>query len=441
MIPRYTRPEMGRLWGEEHKIELWLRVEIAVAEAWAEHGVVPADALERIRTARCDLARMREIEAEVDHDVIAFIRATVESIGEEAGRYFHLGLTSSDVIDTALALQLVEASDVLLRDLDDLAAAVAEQAVRHRWTVMIGRTHGVHAEPITFGFKLAGWYAELLRQRERLERAREEVRVGKISGAVGTHAHVPPEIEEAVLTRLGLRVDPVSTQVVGRDRHAAFVATLAGIGATLDRFATEIRHLQRTEVREVEEPFDPSNMGSSAMPHKRNPHESERITGLARLLRSYVHAALENVVLWHERDISHSSVERVILPDACIALDFMLTSMTEIVRDWVVYPERMRANLDATYGAIFSQRAMLTLVEAGMDRQRAYRLVQRLTREAWERAVPLRDLLRADPEVQLVLSPDRIDEIFDLEPYLRYVNQAFERVGLPVDEKVRVADS
>ncbi|MCS7051298.1 MAG: lyase family protein, partial [Thermomicrobium sp.] len=222
---------------------------------------------------------------------------------------------------------------------------------------------------------------------------------------------------------------------------AAFVATLAGIGATLDRFATEIRHLQRTEVREVEEPFDPSNMGSSAMPHKRNPHESERITGLARLLRSYVHAALENVVLWHERDISHSSVERVILPDACIALDFMLTSMTEIVRDWVVYPERMRANLDATYGAIFSQRAMLTLVEAGMDRQRAYRLVQRLTREAWERAVPLRDLLRADPEVQLVLSPDRIDEIFDLEPYLRYVNQAFERVGLPVDEKVRVADS
>jgi len=436
MILRYTRPEMGRIWSEEHKIELWLRVEIAVAEAWAERGVVPPEMLERIRTACCDLARMREIEAEVDHDVIAFIRATVESIGEEAGRYFHLGLTSSDVIDTALALQLVEASDLLLRDLDQLIAVVGEQAVRHRRTVMIGRTHGVHAEPITFGFKLAGWYAELQRQRERLQRAREEVRVGKISGAVGTHAHVPPEVEEAVLARLGLRVDPVSTQVVGRDRHAAFVATLAGIGATLDRFATEIRHLQRTEVRELEEPFDPSNMGSSAMPHKRNPHESERMTGLARLLRSYVHAAFENVVLWHERDISHSSVERVILPDACIVLDFMLASMTHIVRDWVVYPERMRRNVDATHGAIFSQRAMLALVQAGMDRQRAYRLVQRLAREAWEREISLRELLLADAEVQALLSPARIEEIFNLEPYLRYVDVAFQRVGLPVEHKV-----
>ncbi len=438
MIPRYTRPQMGRIWSEEHKIELWLRVEIAVAEAWAERGVVPAAALERIRQARCDLARMREIEAEVDHDVIAFIRATVESIGEEAGRYFHLGLTSSDVIDTALALQLVEASDLLLADLDALLAAVGEQAVRHRRTVMIGRTHGVHAEPITFGFKLAGWYAELQRQRERLLRAREEIRVGKISGAVGTHAHVPPEVEEAVLARLGLRVDPVSTQVVGRDRHALFLMTLAGIGATLDRFATEIRHLQRTEVRELEEPFDPSNMGSSAMPHKRNPHESERMTGLARLLRSYVHAALENVVLWHERDISHSSVERVILPDACIVLDFMLDSMTDIVRNWVVYPERMRRNLEATHGAIFSQRAMLALVQAGMDRQQAYRLIQRLAREAWEREVPLRTLLENEPAVRAHLSAEEIERIFDLEPFIRYVDTAFQRVGLPLEEPVGV---
>lgn len=434
MIPRYTRPEMGRIWSEEHKIELWLRVEIAVAEAWAEAGVVPSEALERIRGARCDLARMREIEAEVDHDVIAFIRATVESIGEEAGRFFHLGLTSSDVIDTALALQLVEASDLLLADLETLLDVVGEQAVRHRRTVMIGRTHGVHAEPITLGFKLAGWYAELQRQHERLQHAREDVRVGKISGAVGTHAHVPPQIEEAVLTRLGLRVDPVSTQVVGRDRHAAFVATLAGIGATIDRFATEIRHLQRTEVRELEEPFDPQNMGSSAMPHKRNPHESERLSGLARLLRSYVSAALENVVLWHERDISHSSVERVILPDACIALDFMLNSMTHLVRDWVVYPERMRRNLDLTHGAIFSQRAMLALVQAGMERQRAYRLVQRLARRAWEEEVHLRTLLERDDEVRQVLSPEQVEAIFDLEPYLRYVDEAFRRVGLPIDE-------
>jgi adenylosuccinate lyase len=434
MIPRYTRPEMGRIWSEEHKIELWLRVEIAVAEAWAEAGVVPSEALERIRGARCDLARMREIEAEVDHDVIAFIRATVESIGEAAGRFFHLGLTSSDVIDTALALQLVEASDLLLADLETLLDVVGEQAVRHRRTVMIGRTHGVHAEPITLGFKLAGWYAELQRQHERLQQAREDVRVGKISGAVGTHAHVPPQIEEAVLTRLGLRVDPVSTQVVGRDRHAAFVATLAGIGATIDRFATEIRHLQRTEVRELEEPFDPQNMGSSAMPHKRNPHESERLSGLARLLRSYVSAALENVVLWHERDISHSSVERVILPDACIVLDFMLNSMTHLVRDWVVYPERMRRNLDLTHGAIFSQRAMLALVQAGMERQRAYRLVQRLARRAWEEEVHLRTLFERDDEVRQVLSPEQVEAIFDLEPYLRYVDEAFRRVGLPIDE-------
>jgi len=431
VIPRYTRPEMGRIWSEEHKISLWLRVEIAVAEAWATRGVIPPDAMERIRGAKCDLERMRQIEKEVDHDVIAFLRATGESVGE-AARFIHLGLTSSDVIDTALALQLVEAADLLVADVDRLIEAVGRRAIEHRRTVMIGRTHGVHAEPITFGFKLAGWYAELKRARERLIAAREEVRVGKISGAVGTHANVPPDLEEEVCQRLGLRADPASTQVVSRDRHAFFVATLSILGSTLDRFATEIRHLQRTEVRELEEPFDPSNMGSSAMPHKRNPHESERISGLARLLRSYVGPALEDIALWHERDISHSSVERVVLPDACILADYLLALMTEIVEGWVVYPERMRQNLDATAGAIFSQQAMLRLVEAGLDRQDAYRIVQRLARQAWETGTHLRELLLADQRVRAHLSPEQIDAIFDLEPHLRYVDETFRRVGLPV---------
>lgn len=431
MIPRYTRPEMARIWSEEHKIALWLQVEIAVAEAWAVRGVIPPEAMERIRQASCDLDRMREIEKEVDHDVIAFLRATGESVGE-AARFLHLGLTSSDVIDTALALQLVEAADLLLANLDRLIEAVGRRAVEHRHTVMIGRTHGVHAEPITFGFKLAGWYAELKRARKRLLAAREEVRVGKISGAVGTHANVPPDLEEEVCQRLGLRADPASTQIVSRDHHAFFIAALAILGSTLDRFATEIRHLQRTEVRELEEPFDPSNMGSSAMPHKRNPHESERISGLARLLRSYVGPALENIVLWHERDISHSSVERVVLPDACIVADYLLGLMTEIVEGWVIYPERMRQNLEATAGAIFSQQAMLRLVEAGLDRQEAYRIVQRLARQAWETGTHLRELLLADERVRAHLSPEQIDEIFDLEPHLRYIDETFRRVGLPV---------
>jgi adenylosuccinate lyase len=431
VIPRYTRPEMARIWSEEHKIALWLQVEIAVAEAWAVRGVIPPEAMERIRQASCDLDRMREIEKEVDHDVIAFLRATGESVGE-AARFIHLGLTSSDVIDTALALQMVEAADLLLANLDRLIEAVGARAVEHRYTAMIGRTHGVHAEPITFGFKLAGWYAELKRARERLLAAREEVRVGKISGAVGTHANVPPDLEEEVCQQLGLRADPASTQIVSRDRHAFFIAALAILGSTLDRFATEIRHLQRTEVRELEEPFDPRNMGSSAMPHKRNPHESERISGLARLLRSYVGPALEDIVLWHERDISHSSVERVVLPDACIVADYLLALMTEIVESWVVYPERMRQNLEASAGAIFSQQAMLRLVEAGLDRQEAYRIVQRLARQAWETGTHLRELLLADERVRAYLSPEQIDEIFDLEPHLRYIDETFRRVGLPV---------
>jgi len=429
VIPRYTRPEMAAIWSEAHTVELWLRVELAVAEAWAERGVIPADALARLREARCDIDRMRAIEREVDHEIIAFTRTVGETVGD-AARYFHLGLTSSDVLDTALALQLVEASDLLLRDLDHLIAVVGEQAVHHRQTVMIGRTHGVHAEPMTFGAKLAGWYAELQRARQRLELAREEVRVGKIAGAVGTHATVPPDVEEAACSRLGLRVDPAPTQVISRDRHAFFISVLGILGSTLDRFATEVRHLQRTEVREVEEPFDPGNMGSSAMPHKRNPHESERVSGLARLLRSYVTPALENVVLWHERDISHSSVERVILPDACILADYLLAAMTEIVQHWTVYPERMRQNLDLTAGAIFSQRVLLALVNAGLARHEAYRIVQELAWRAWETGTHLRELLKADERVTSRLSPEHIDALFTLDDALRYVDVPLIRLGL-----------
>ncbi|HET9014145.1 MAG TPA: adenylosuccinate lyase [Thermomicrobiaceae bacterium] len=429
MIERYTRPEMGHIWSERRKIDLWVQVEIAVAEAWSRRGVVPAEAMPAIRQATCDLDRMKEIERETDHDVIAFLRATGETVGE-ASRFIHLGLTSSDVIDTALALQTVEGIDQLLGELDRLIEAVGHQALAHQDTLMIGRTHGVHAEPITFGFKLAVWYDELRRSRIRLEAAREDIRVGKISGAVGTHANVPPDVEDDVCAMLGLKADPVSTQIVQRDRHAHVITTLAILASSLDKFATEVRHLQRTEVREVEEPFDPGNQGSSAMPHKRNPHESERISGLARLVRGYVTPALENVVLWHERDISNSSAERVTFPDAFILVDYMLALMTEIVEGWVVYPQRMLANLDATYGAIYSQRALLDLVEAGMDRQAAYKIVQRDARRAWDSGVHLRELLMEDPEVRARLSPEQIEAVFDPRYHTEHIEAAFRRLGL-----------
>ncbi|HET7036903.1 MAG TPA: adenylosuccinate lyase [Thermomicrobiaceae bacterium] len=429
MIERYTRPAMGAIWSERRKIDLWLKVEIAVAESWAERGMVPQEAIARIRQASCDLERMKEIEREVDHDVIAFLRATGETVGE-ASRFIHLGLTSSDVIDTALALQMVEGLGLLLSDVDELLAAVGAEAVKHRDTVMIGRTHGVHAEPITFGFKLAVWYDELRRGRERLEFARENIRVGKVSGAVGTHANVPPELEEEVCARLGLKPAPVSTQIIQRDRHAQVIGALALVASSLDKFATEIRHLQRTEVRELEEPFEAGNQGSSAMPHKRNPHESERISGLARVLRGFVVPALEDVVLWHERDISNSSAERIILPDAFILLDYLLGLMAEIVSGWTVYPERMRANLEATHGAIYSQRALLALVEAGMDRQAAYKIVQRAAHEAWESGVPLRELLAREPAVTSRLNPAQLDDIFDIRYHLAHLDRTFQRLGL-----------
>jgi adenylosuccinate lyase len=436
MIERYTLPEMGSIWSDRHKIDLWLEVEKAVCEAWHARGVIPDDAIEAIRGASCDLERMREIERETDHDVIAFLRATGETVGP-AARFIHLGLTSSDVIDTALALQIAEAADLLLRRLDAAIEAVGDQAVRYRETPMIGRTHGVHAEPITFGFKLAGWYAELQRHRRRLVAARESIAVGKISGAVGTHANVPPDLEDEVCVRLGLGVDPVSTQIVQRDRHAEFIAVLALLATSLDRFAVEIRHLARTEVRELEEPFDPGNQGSSAMPHKRNPHESERLSGLSRLVRGYALTAMENVVLWHERDISNSSAERVIFPDACIVVDYMLHLFTTLVTDWVVYPERMARNLDSTGGAIFSQRAMLALVEAGLDRQEAYKLVQRNAMRAWDEGGHLRDYLRAEPSVRALLSDDEIDQLFDVGYHLAHIDAAFERVGLPASRPLQ----
>ncbi|HEX3721990.1 MAG TPA: adenylosuccinate lyase [Nitrolancea sp.] len=429
MIDRYTRSEMGRIWSERNKIDLWVKVEIAVAEAWAKRGVVPESAMVKIRHATCDLERMKEIEKETDHDVIAFLRATGETVGEDA-RFIHLGLTSSDVIDTALALQIVEGIDLLLRDIDLLQEAVGREAVKYRDTVMIGRTHGVHAEPVTFGFKLAVWYDELRRHRIRLEAAREDIRVGKISGAVGTHANVPPDVEDDVCAALGLGTDPVSTQIVQRDRHAHVINVLALIASSLDKFATEIRHLQRTEVRELEEPFDPGNQGSSAMPHKRNPHESERISGLARLVRGFAVTSLENVVLWHERDISNSSAERITFPDSFILIDYMLDLMTEIVSGWKVYPERMRANLDLTHGAIFSQRAMLALVESGMDRQRAYRIIQHSAHEAWDSGVHLRELLHKDADVRSRLTDEQLDELFDVAPHLKHIDATFNRLGL-----------
>ena len=429
MIERYTRLEMGRVWSEERKIDHWLRVELAVCEAWHARGRIPDRAMGPIRRAGCNLGRLHDLERETDHDVIAFLRAVGETVGD-AARFIHLGLTSSDVVDTALALQVGEAGQLLDEGLVGVIDAVGRQAVAHKDTVIVGRTHGVHAEPTTFGLKLAVWYDELRRQRRRLALAREEMAVGKLSGAVGTHAHVPPDLEEEVCRALGLVPEPAPTQVVQRDRHAFFLAVLAGIGATLEKMAVEIRHLQRTEVREVEEPFDPGNQGSSAMPHKRNPHASERISGLARLLRGYAATAAENVALWHERDISHSSVERVVFPDACIVLDFLLAEVADLIDRLVVYPDRMRANLALTGGLIYSQRVLLALVEAGMDRQAAYKLIQGHALSAWDGGRPFREALAADPTVTAVLDAAALDALFDPAEQLVHVDAVFGRLGL-----------
>ncbi|MEX0681879.1 MAG: adenylosuccinate lyase [Dehalococcoidia bacterium] len=429
MIERYTRPEMARIWSEQNKADKWLQVEIAVCEAWAERGVIPADDMARIRGARFDLAKWADYEREMHHDFNSWLRSIADSLGEES-RFVHFGLTSHDVEDTALALRLIEATEQLENGVRELMDAIAVRAREHKMTPVMGRSHGVHAEPISFGLKLAGWYDEMRRNSHRLVNAKEQVAVGKISGPVGSHATVPPDLEDAVCGRLGLLVEPISTQVVHRDRHAYFIGTLAVIAASLERFATEIRHLQRTEVLEVEEPFSEGQTGSSSMPHKRNPEKCERICGLARLFRGYTVSALDNVALWHERDISHSSAERVILPDACIALDYMLDLMAFIIRGMNVYPERMKENMEASYGLPFSQRVLLALIDKGLMRQEAYKVVQSNAMKAWEARQPYLDFLLDDERVTSRLSRDELASLFDYGWYLRHVDASFQRLGL-----------
>jgi adenylosuccinate lyase len=429
MIERYTRSEMARVWSEENKADKWLQVEIAVCEAWAERGVISADEMAKIRRSHYDLTRWQEYEREMHHDFNAFLRSVADSLGDES-RWVHFGLTSYDVEDTAIALRMSEACELLQKDIQALMDAIAVRAREQKMTPTMGRTHGVHGEPISFGLKLASWWDEMRRNSHRLVNAREQIAVGKISGPVGSHATVPPDLEEEVCGRLGLLAEPISTQVVHRDRHAYFIATLGVIASSLDRFATEIRHLQRTEVLEVEEPFSPGQTGSSSMPHKRNPEKCERVSGLARLIRGYSIPAMENVALWHERDISHSSVERVVLPDACIALDYILDLMTYIVRGMTVYAERMRENMEMSYGLPFSQRVLLTLIDKGMNRQEAYKVVQANAMKAWEARAPYIDFLLEDDRVTAHLSRDELASLFDVTWYLRYVDDSFARLGL-----------
>ena len=428
MIPRYTPPKMGRVWTDQRRYNSWLLVESAAADAMAMHGVIPADAARDIREkGSVDVSRVEEIEEVTQHDIIAFTTAVAEKVGP-AARWLHFGLTSSDVLDTALALQLREACSVLLTDLDALADAVRARAEEHRHTPMIGRTHGVHAEPMTFGLKLALWFDEIRRDRDRLERARDIVSVGKISGVVGTYAHLDPAIERAVCERLDLRPVRVASQIIQRDRHAELVSALAITGASLEKFAVEVRGLQKTEIGEVEEPFAKGQKGSSAMPHKRNPIGCEQITGLARLLRANAMAALENVALWHERDISHSSVERVILPDSFCALDHMVRRFTRIVQGLVVYPERMLENMERSRGVVFSGTVLLELARKGISREEAYRWVQRNAMRSHDEQTDFKTLLLDDPNVTGVLSREEIAQLFDLSVQLRHVDEIFDRV-------------
>ncbi|MEQ9368124.1 MAG: adenylosuccinate lyase [Coleofasciculus chthonoplastes F3-SA18-01] len=431
MIERYTLPEMGELWTDTYKFKTWLQVEIAVCEAKAELGEIPADAVAEIKAkANFDVDRILEIEAQVRHDMIAFLTNVNEYVGD-VGRYIHLGLTSSDVLDTALALQLVASLNLIVECLEQLIQAIRYQAQQHRYTVMIGRSHGIHAEPITFGFKLAGWLAEILRHRDRLVNLRQHIAVGKISGAVGTYANTDPRVEAIATQKLGLDPDMASTQVISRDRHGEFVQQLALLGASLERFAVEIRNLQRTDVLEVEEFFAKGQKGSSAMPHKRNPIRSERLSGMARILRGHAVAALENIALWHERDISHSSVERVILPDTCILTHFMLHEMTHLVKHLLVYPENMKRNLNRYGGVIFSQRVMLTLVEKGTSREDAYSIVQSCAHQAWNQAGGnFRELIAQDSRVQSQLTPDEIEDCFNPQHHFRHLDEIYQRLGI-----------
>jgi adenylosuccinate lyase len=428
MIPRYSRPEMARIWEPENRFRIWFEIEAHACDAMAELGLIPKEAAKAVwERGRFDVARIDEIERETRHDVIAFLTNLAEHVGPEA-RFIHQGMTSSDVLDTCLAVQLKEAADLLIADLDTLLAALKRRAFEHKYTVSIGRSHGIHAEPTTFGLKLAGHYAEFARNRARLIEARREIATCAISGAVGTFANIDPGIEEYVAKKLGLAVEPVSTQIIPRDRHATFFSALAIIASGIERLAIEIRHLQRTEVREAEEYFAPGQKGSSAMPHKRNPVLSENLTGLARLVRAAVIPALENVALWHERDISHSAVERVNAPDATIALDFALARLAQVIDKLVIYPEAMQRNLDRLGGLVHSQRVLLALTQAGMSREDAYRIVQRNAMQVWERGSDFKSLLGMDPEVAQFLKPAELDALFDLGYHTKHIDTIFARV-------------
>jgi adenylosuccinate lyase len=420
---------MKMVWSEENKNNKWLQVELAVCEAWTEEGVIPSEDMVKLRNAQYDPVRLQEVFQRTRHDMTAFLQSVTGGLGDE-GRWIHMGLTSHDVQDTAQGLQLIEASDILLEGVDCLLEAIQKRAVEHKYTPMMGRTHGVHAEPTTFGLKLSIWWDEMRRNRHRLEEARKNAGVGKISGAVGTYATVPPQIEERVCSRLGLGIETVSNQIVQRDRHAQFVTTLALIAASLEKFATEIRGLQKTEVREAEEPFGEGQTGSSAMPHKRNPELSERVCGLARLIRGHAVTALENVALWHERDISHSSAERLILPDSCMALDYIMDIFTGVINGLRVYPDRMKQNIEMTRGLVFSQRVMLALVESGLSRERAYEITQRCAMRSWEESLDFRQLLRDETDVTDHLPGDELEAIFDYNYYMRFVENSYMRLKI-----------
>lgn len=430
MIDRYTRPEMGAIWTEENKFHAWLEVEILACEAWAELGEIPKEDVQKIREkATFSVNRIKEIEEETRHDVVAFTRTVSESLGEEK-KWVHYGLTSTDVVDTALSYLLKQANTILIKDIENFIAILKHKAQEHKYTVMMGRTHGVHAEPTTFGLKLALWYEEMKRNLERFKQAAQGVEFGKISGAVGTYANIDPFVEKYVCEKLGLTPAPISTQTLQRDRHAYYLSTLALIATSIEKFATEIRGLQKSEVREVEEFFAKGQKGSSAMPHKRNPIGSENMTGMARVIRGYMLTAYENVSLWHERDISHSSAERIILPDATIALNYMLNRFSNIVKNLTVFPENMKRNMDRTLGLIYSQRVLLSLIEKGWVRETAYDTVQPLAMQAWEQQVPFRSLVESNEKIMATLSKEELADCFDYHYHLKHVDTIFERLGL-----------
>jgi adenylosuccinate lyase len=430
---------MKKIWSEENKFDQWLKVEIAACEAWADLGEIPKEAIPKVKKAKYSLDGIARFLKVTHHDMTAFLNSVAESLGEES-RFIHLGLTSSDIMDTALSLQLTQAADILQQDVAELISVLEDKAIEHKHTIMMGRTHGIHAEPTTFGLKMALWAEEMKRNAQRLAEAKRTISVGKISGVVGTYATVSPEVERIACKKLGLAPAPISSQIIQRDRHAQFITTLAILAGSLEKFATEIRSLQRTEVREVEEPFQAGQTGSSAMPHKRNPELCERICGLARLIRGYALTSIENIALWHERDISHSSAERIILPDSCLALDYMLSILTSVMKGLKVYPENMRHNLELTQGLIFSQRVLLALIEKGLSREEAYRMVQDNAMEAWRERKSFLNLLQADKQITTHLTKDELESVFDYNFFLKYVDSTFERLGLSETKKAKQAE-